>query len=158
MTTSYNTVLGTETADNLVGTSGAIPSLPCRAATQSTKGGANLLFGGEENNLSPHLPSTGATFSGNKGNDTLSIGSLSSNSTSMFGGLEMTPSRWSCNRHRCLLLRRYGWRHHYWNHHSDSTVYGGRSTGTFINSNTDETTPSPLPLPSRDRCCKATLG
>ena len=52
------------------------------------KGGADLLFGGEDaDQLTSSAASTAAAYSGNKGNDTLSIGVISSNSTTFFGGV-----------------------------------------------------------------------
>ena len=140
MTTSYNTILGTETADDLVGTSGAdsISALQGND-TINGKGGADLLFGGSENDtLTTSAAATGATFSGNKGNDTLSIGSLSSNSTSFFGGLgndslqmgaaTVTGAYFSGDAGGDTITAAIL---------NGSTVYGGNSTGTFADSNTD---------------------
>ena len=80
MTTSYNTILGTETADSLTGTSGADSiSALLGNDTIDGKGGADLLFGGEDaDQLTSSAASTAAAYSGNKGNDTLSIGAPAS--------------------------------------------------------------------------------
>ena len=95
MTTSYNTILGTETADSLVGTSGASISA-LQGNDTINGGGADLLFGGAENDqLTTSAAANGATFSGQKGNDTLSIGSLSSNSTSFYGGVGNDSLSWA---------------------------------------------------------------
>ena len=82
MTSSYNSVLGTDTADSLNGTTGAdsISALQGND-TIDGKGGADLLFGGAENDtITTSAASNSAKFTGNQGNDTLSIGQLSSNS------------------------------------------------------------------------------
>ena len=106
MTSSYNTILGTDTADSLVGTSGADSISAVQGNdTIDGKGGADLLFGGAENDLIyAGVATNAATFSGQQGNDTLSLGSVTAIAPPSTAVLVMTRSSRRYLHYRCIPL------------------------------------------------------